>query len=339
MKLKSWLCCALLSITTGTAVAADAGLHYINMRGAVRCGTPSDNKIFAYKDDNGAWQGISVEMCRIISTAVFGSSERIKMVQVPDTMVSKALSTNKIDVMIGGLPYSATNEASTKAAPIGVIYYDRMVFLAQNAADAKSMTAFKGEKVCIVHDNDDINRLQAYNDRYQLNLQIMPYKNAAQARENFLLKRCRLYAGNSMLLQDMLVNTPSGMDGVEMLPETIDERPFYLFADKDNTSLRSALKWILNAMKLAEDIGLTTENYNMNLSSKDPSTRNLLGTDDALWKRFNLEPTWVQTMLKERGNYGDIFEKSFGEKSRFKIKRGKNNLLKNGGLMFSEQFL
>lgn len=328
-----------MALTAVNAQAADAGLHYINTRGTVRCGTPSDNKIFAYKDEEGKWQGISVEICRIISTAVFGRSDRIKMVFVPENLVSKALATNKIDVMVGGMPFSASNEASTKAAPIDVIYYDRMVFLARDSKDAKSMQALKDEKVCIVQDIDDLNRLQAYNDRYQLNLQVMSYKTAAQARESFLLKRCRLFTGNAMLLQDMLLNTPSGMTGVEMLPETIDERPFYLFADKDNTSLRSALKWIMNATKLTEEMGLTQENYSMSLTSKDPATRNLLGVDEKLWNRFKLEPNWVQIMLKERGNYGDIFEKSFGSKSRFNIPRGKNNLLKNGGLMTSETFL
>ncbi len=339
MKLKLWLCCTLLALSATAVQAADAGLHYINTRGVVRCGTPTDNKIFAYKDEEGQWQGISVEMCRIISTAVFGRSDRIKMVMVPETMVAKALATNKIDVMVGGMPYSATNESSTKAAPVDVIYYDRMVFLARDAQDAKSMAAFRGKKVCIVQDIDDLNRLQAYSDKYQLDLQVMSYPTASKARENFLLKRCPLFAGNSMLLQDMLLNTPSGMSGVEMLPETIDERPFYLFADKENTTLRSALKWIMNAMKLTEEIGLNQENYTLNLATKDPSTKNLLGTDEKLWSRFNLEPTWVQTMLKERGNYGEVFEKTFGSKSRFNIPRGKNNLLKNGGLMTSEIFL
>ena len=275
----------------------------------------------------------------MLSTAIFGRSDRIRMVQVPQSMVSKSLATNKIDVMIGGLPYSATNEISSRAAPVAPVYYDHMTFLARDPGEAKSMQDFKGQKVCIVQDTDDINRLQAYNNHYQLDLQFAPYKNMAQVRENFLLQRCRLMVGNSMLLQDMLINTPAGLDGVEMLPEVIDERPFYLFVDKENTTLRTTVKWILNAVKLTEELGLTQENYSLNLGTKDPSMANLLGTDDKLWKSFKLEPTWVQTMLKERGNYGDIFEKSCGQNSAFKIKRGKNNLLKNGGLIFTEPFI
>ncbi len=339
MKLKLCLLSFLLILTTGIVEAADPGLRYINTRGMVRCGTPNDNKIFAYKDDDGVWQGISVEMCRIISTAIFGRSDRIKMVQVPEVLVSKALATNKIDVMIGGMSYSATHEISSKAAPVDIIYYDRMVFLSRDTGKAKSMEDFKGEKVCIVKDPDDLKRLMAYSDHYKLDLVPAPFQTASSAKANFLLKRCRLLTGNYMLLQDILLNTPGGLDNVEMLPETIDERPVYLFTLKSNTTLRIVLKWIMNAMKFAEDVGLTQENYSMNLSSNNPEIRNLLGIDDKLWNRFRLEPNWVQIMLKERGNYGEVFEKVLGEKSRFKIKRGKNNLLKNGGLITSEPFL
>ena len=339
MKLKLCLLSFLLVLTAGNVWCADPGLRYINTRGVVRCGTPSDNKIFAYKDDDGVWQGISVEICRVISTAVFGRSDRIKMVQVPEVLVSKALATNKIDVMIGGMPYSATHEISSKAAPVDVLYYDRMVFLSRDTGKAKSMKDFQGEKVCVVQDNDDLKRLMSYSDHYKLDLQPAPFQTASSAKANFLLKRCRLLAGNYMLLQDILINTPGGLDNVEMLPETIDERPVYLFTWKENTTLRIVLKWILNAMKFAENVGLTQDNYNFNLSSNNPEIRNLLGIDEKLWNRFRLEPNWVQILLKERGNYGEIFEKVLGEKSRFKIKRGKNNLLKNGGLMTSEPFI
>jgi len=339
MKLKLCLLSILFTTLLGNAFAADAGLRYINTRGVVRCGTPNDNQIFAYKDEDGNWQGISVEICRIISTAIFGRSDRIHMVQVPELLVSKALATNKIDVMIGGLPYSATNEISTKAAPVDILYYDRLTFLSRGAGKAKSMKDFKGERVCIAQDPDDIKRLMTYSEHYNLDLQPATYQTASSARANFLLHRCRLLAGNYMLLQDMLVNTPNGLEDVEMLPETVAERAVYLFALKDNTTLRTILKWIVNAPKFAEDVGLTQENYKLNIGSKNPEIMNLLGVDEKLWTRFKLEPTWVQTMLEERGNYGEIFEKAFGEKSRFKIKRGKNNLLRNGGLITSEPFL
>lgn len=142
-----------------------------------------------------------------------------------------------------------------------------------------------------------------------------------------------------MILRDIVIHSPAGVSDVEMLPETITVRPIYVYADKDNTMLKSIIKWTMNAVKQAEETGLTSKNVDIHVSSTDPSTRNLLGLDEQLWKRFKLAPTWLQTYLKESGNYGEVFEKELGEGSQFKIKRNENNLLKNKGLMFSVPFI
>ncbi len=335
MKLKLWLCLALSAFIVRPALAANPGLHYINTRGNIRCGTETGNKILAYKDENGKWQGINVELCKMLSTAVFGRSDRIAMVPLASDQVSKALRTNKIDVMIGGLPFSATTEMSTRAAPVDVWYYDRQVFLAHAVKDATSMEAYKGKKVCVVNNADDLAKLKVYNDKYQLDLALLTFPTISGAKEAFLLNRCQLFTGNSMLLRDLVIHSPAGVSDVEMLPETVTVRPIYVFVDKDNTTLKSIVRWTVNALKQAEETGLTSKNVDINLNSSDPSTRNLLGLDEQLWKRFKLAPTWLQTYLKESGNYGEVFEKNLGEESQFKIQRNENNLLKNKGLMFS----
>ena len=55
MKLKLWLCLVLSAFIARPALAANPGLHYINTRGNIRCGTETGNKILAYKDENGKW--------------------------------------------------------------------------------------------------------------------------------------------------------------------------------------------------------------------------------------------------------------------------------------------
>ena len=106
MKLKLWLCLAFSALAAAPAFAAapkptvNAGLHYIHTRGKIYCGTETGNKILAWRDEKGNWQGIDVELCKMLSTAVFGRSDRIEMVPLFSNQVSNAFYTNKIDVMI-----------------------------------------------------------------------------------------------------------------------------------------------------------------------------------------------------------------------------------------------
>ena len=340
MKLKFVLCCLFLVSAVSEAAASDAGLRYIQTRGVVRCGTDLSAKTYAYKDADGYWRGIDADLCRTLAAAVLGDKERIEMVNVTTNMVSKYLTTNKIDVMLGGAPYSAGMEISSQATPIDVIYYDKQMFLARNADKAGSMEDYRGQKVCVVNNSEDQYNLEEYNARYNLDLKPLPFASSQRAKEAFLLNRCTLLTGNALYLTNTLKSAGIKDENTMVLPEVISVKPVYAFASKNNNALRISAKWILNALKLAEDIGINSSNIDIFIGVEDTSTKNLLGVNDALWNRFKVrDPQWVRKALKEIGNYGEIYEKNLGRESEFKLEREQNRLLKDGGLIIPQPFL
>ena len=262
------------------------------------------------------------------------------MVNVTTNMVSKYLTTNKIDVMLGGAPYSAGMEISSQATPIDVIYYDKQMFLARNADKAGSMEDYRGQKVCVVNNSEDQYNLEEYNARYNLDLKPLPFASSQRAKEAFLLNRCTLLTGNALYLTNTLKSANIKDENTRVLPEVISVKPVYAFASKNNNALRISAKWILNALKLAEDIGINSSNIDIFIGVEDTSTKNLLGVNDALWNRFKVrDPQWVRKALKEIGNYGEIYEKNLGRESEFKLEREQNRLLKDGGLIIPQPFL
>lgn len=255
------------------AAAADAGLRYIQTRGVVRCGTDLSAKTYAYKDADGYWRGIDADLCRTLAAAVLGDKERIEMVNVTTNMVSKYLTTNKIDVMLGGAPYSAGMEISSQATPIDVIYYDKQMFLARNADKAGSMEDYRGQKVCVVNNSEDQYNLEEYNARYNLDLKPLPFASSQRAKEAFLLNRCTLLTGNALYLTNTLKSAGIKDENTMVLPEVISVKPVYAFASKNNNALRISAKWILNALKLAEDIGINSSNIDIFIGVEDTSTK------------------------------------------------------------------
>lgn len=306
----------------------------------MRCGTDLSAKTYAYKDADGYWRGIDADLCRTLAAAVLGDKERIEMVNVTTNMVSKYLTTNKIDVMLGGAPYSAGMEISSQATPVDVIYYDKQMFLARNADKAGSMEDYRGQKVCVVNNSEDQYNLEEYNARYNLDLKPLPFASSQRAKEAFLLNRCTLLTGNALYLTNTLKSANIKDENTRVLPEVISVKPVYAFASKNNNALRISAKWILNALKLAEDIGINSSNIDIFIGVEDTSTKNLLGVNDALWNRFKVrDPQWVRKALKEIGNYGEIYEKNLGRESEFKLEREQNRLLKDGGLIIPQPFL
>lgn len=329
-----------LTFASEALAAADAGLRYMQTRGVVRCGTDLSAQTYAYKDENGYWRGIDADLCRVLALAVLGDKERIEMVNVSTNLVSKYLTTNKIDIMLGGAPYSASNEIRSQAAPVDIIYYDKQMFLGRNADKATSMEDYKGQKVCVVNNSDDQYNLEEYNARYNLDLKPLFFSNSQRAKEAFLLNRCTLLTGNALFLTNVLKSAGIKDTTTQVLPEVISVKPVYAFASKGNNTWRISAKWLLNALKLAEDIGITSENIDIFIGVSDTSTKNLLGVSPDLWNKFKVQnPQWLRQELKELGNYGEIYERNLGKESDFKLEREQNKLLKDGGLIIPQPFL
>lgn len=325
--------------TVSVQAAADAGLRYIQTRGQVRCGTDLNSKYYAHKDEDGFWRGFDADICKAISQAIFNRSDRFTMVDVRPEGITRALSTNKIDVMLSSAPFSAGTEISFKSMPVDILYYDQQMFLARRIEGASSMEAYKGSKVCVISDSADFYNLQNYSNKYKLDLIPLPFKLQQRATEAFLLKRCPLLTGNSIYLKNILTSRFENSDEVMLLPESIAIKPMYAIVAKDNNTLRIIIKWIFNALKLAEEHGITSQNVKINIGTKDLSLQNLLGDNPALWTKFGLNPNWLRKSIEDIGNYGEIYERNLGADSPLAIERNENRLIKDNGLISVQPFL
>jgi general L-amino acid transport system substrate-binding protein len=70
------------------------------------------------------------------------------------------------------------------------------------------------------------------------------------------------------------------------------------------------------------------------LNSPDPNIKRMLGKEGDFGKGIGLDNEWAYRMIKQVGNYGEIFDRNIGLGSRIKIERGLNALWTNGGLQY-----
>lgn len=53
---------------------------------------------------------------------------------------------------------------------------------------------------------------------------------------------------------------------------------------------------------------------------------------------LGLSEKWAYNIIKQVGNYGEVFEKNVGVNTTLGLERGLNALWTNGGLMYSPPF-
>jgi general L-amino acid transport system substrate-binding protein len=101
---------------------------------------------------------------------------------------------------------------------------------------------------------------------------------------------------------------------------------------------RDVVNWTVYAMVAAEELGITSENVDEKKASDDAETKRLLGTDGKLGEALGLPADWAYQVIKQVGNYGEVFNRNVGESSPLKLDRGVNALWTEGGLMYAPPF-
>jgi general L-amino acid transport system substrate-binding protein len=55
-------------------------------------------------------------------------------------------------------------------------------------------------------------------------------------------------------------------------------------------------------------------------------------------KALHLDDAWAYNVIKQVGNYGEVFDRNVGPTSPLKLERGLNALWTKGGLMYAMPF-
>ena len=64
----------------------------------------------------------------------------------------------------------------------------------------------------------------------------------------------------------------------------------------------------------------------------------MLGTDGSQGAELGLSNDWAYQIIKQVGNYSEIFERNIGVNTPLGISRGLNALWTKGGLLYSPPF-
>jgi general L-amino acid transport system substrate-binding protein len=154
----------------------------------------------------------------------------------------------------------------------------------------------------------------------------------------FFAGRCDVLTYDaSSLYSTRAVHAPHPDDYI-VLPEIISKEPQGLAVRHGYTQFADLVRWTLRAMIAAEEYGITSENVDEMLNSGDPAIQRILGVTPGLGEALGVDERWVYNIVKQVGNYGEVFERDLGAGSPLKIDRGLNNLWTKGGLHYAPPF-
>lgn len=121
-----------------------------------------------------------------------------------------------------------------------------------------------------------------------------------------------------------------------VLPEVISKEPLAPAVRHGDNQWGDIVRWTLNAMIIAEEKGVTSKNVDRKKErSTDPEIRRLLGVEGDLGKGLGLSNDWAYQIIRQVGNYGEVYDRNVGPESPLRLGRGLNQLWNRGGILYA----
>ena len=338
MKPISQLILGALVLSLGLATAARAGtLEDVQARGELNCIVSTGLQGFAAPNDEGVWEGFDIDFCRATAAAVLGDANAIKAVTATGKTRFTKLNAGEGDVLWRNTTITFTRDVGVKLRFHGVNYYDGQGFMARKDLGVMSAAELDGASVCIQTGTTTELNLADYFHSNGMSYEAVTIEDNAEARENYQAGRCDVYTTDASGLAATRATFPDPEAHV-ILPEIISKEPLGPATRHGDDQWSDIVTWVLNATVTAEEKGVTSANVDEMKSSNDPEILRMLGVEGNQGEELGLSADWAYNIIKQVGNYGEIFERNIGMNTPIGLARGLNALWTDGGLQYSPPF-
>jgi general L-amino acid transport system substrate-binding protein len=172
----------------------------------------------------------------------------------------------------------------------------------------------------------------------KMKYEVVAFATSDETTKAYEAGRCDAYTTDASGLAGERSVMPDP-DNHIILPEIISKEPLGPLVAHGDQQWGDIIRWALNAMVIAEEFGLTSENVDdQKTTSTNPEVKRLLGTEGDIYQRAGWSPDFAYNIIKQVGNYGESFERNVGLKTPLGLARGLNELWSKGGLLYAPPF-
>ncbi|MEX0305117.1 MAG: amino acid ABC transporter substrate-binding protein [Leisingera sp.] len=321
------------------AGAASAGtLDDVKARGKLNCGVTTGLVGFAAPNANGEWEGFDVAVCRAVAAAVLGDSTAVEFVPTTGKTRFTALASGEIDMLARNTTWTFSRDVDLKFEFTGVNYYDGQGFMVPKELGVSSAKELDGATVCIQTGTTTELNLADFFRSNNISYEPVPIETNAEAQQQYLAGACDVYTtdASGLAATRATFDDPSAH---AILPEIISKEPLGPLVRHGDHEWGDVVRWTLNAMIAAEELGVTSANISeMSAGTDNPEINRLLGSEGTLGEMLGLSADWAKNAVAANGNYGEVFAKTIGEDTPVGLARGLNAQWTEGGLLYSPPF-
>lgn len=333
----------LLSMTAAAVVAthvmpavADDGptLKAVKERGELICGVHQGRYGFAIADSKGKWVGLDVDFCRAVAAAVLGDSEKVKYVPLGSVQRFPALQSGEVDMLSRTTTVTLTRDVALGFNFGPPTFYTGTGFMVRKDINVLKVDGLDGASVCVFPGSTTEKNISALFKSKGMKFTPVVIENSKELVGAYMSGRCDVLAMDQAGLPGHRKYDAKNPDEHVILDGVFSKEPLAVGVRHGDDQWYDITKWVVYATFNAEELGVTQENVDKMLDSKNPNIQRLLGKSGDLGKKLGLDNEWSYRIIKQVGSYKEIYDRNFGDKSPLKLPRGLNSSWLDGGLLY-----
>jgi general L-amino acid transport system substrate-binding protein len=266
---------------------------------------------------------------------VFGDPEKVKYTPLTAKERFTALQSGEVDVLSRNTTWTLARDTALGLDFTGVTFYDGQGFMVPESLGVQSALELDGASVCVQPGTTTELNLADYFRANNMSYSPVVMERSDELRTAYEQGRCDVFTTDRSGLYAERTALPNPDEHV-ILPEVISKEPLGPVVRHGDHEWGDVVRWTLYAMLEAEELGVNKSNVDdQKANSTNPNVRRLLGVEGDMGQNLGLSTDWAYNVIKQIGNYGEMFEENLGQNTPLKIERGLNALWTNGGLQYA----
>ena len=279
-----------------------------------------------------------VDLCRAIAVAIFNDPDKTAFKPGTGKTRFTILRSGEADLITRNSTWTFIRDVDLGFDFKGVNYYDRQGFMVKKELGVSSAKELDGATVCVQTGSTTELNLADYFRSNNMSFQPIITEDAAESRQNFEKGACDVYTTDvsQLAAQRSAMQNPAEF---VVLPEIISKEPLGPVVRHGDNQWGDIVLWTLNALIVAEELGVTSENVDdLLMNTNNPEVKRLLGLEGSLGSKLGLTDDWAANVIRTMGNYSEIFERHIGVNTPVGLARGLNALWNKGGILYAAPF-
>lgn len=319
------------------AAAQAQTLDAVKSRGHLLCGVSQGLPGFSNPDDKGVWTGIDVDVCRAVGVAIFGTDGKVKYVPLSAKERFTALQSGEVDVLSRNTTWTFHRDNALGLEFVGVNYYDGQGFMVRKDLGVKSGLELSGAAVCTNTGTTTELNAADYFRTHKMEYTVVAFEKADEVVAAYDAGRCDVYTTDrsGLAAQRTKLKDP---DAHVVLAVIISKEPLGPVVRHGDSQWGDIVRWSLNTMIIAEELGIHSGNVDELKSSSNPEIKRMLGQEANFGEELGLGQDFAYNIIKHVGNYAQSYNANVGPNTPLKLERGLNALWKDGGILYAPPF-